>query len=80
MTPAPAAYAASCPVPQRNPKKQRTCGPRPARPKGLRIRYAAAGTKVLFMDGQVEFLRYPNDWPVCRAFPQMMDMANAMLS
>jgi len=32
------------------------------------------GGNVLYMDGHVTFLRYPSDWPVCRAYVAMMDM------
>ena len=31
------------------------------------------GGNVLYMDGHVSFLRYPSEWPVSRAMPQMMD-------
>ncbi len=31
------------------------------------------GGNVLYMDGHVSFLRYPSEWPVCRAMPQLMD-------
>jgi prepilin-type N-terminal cleavage/methylation domain-containing protein/prepilin-type processing-associated H-X9-DG protein len=31
------------------------------------------GGNVLYMDGHVSFLKYPSEWPVCRAMPQMMD-------
>ncbi len=31
------------------------------------------GGNVLYMDGHVTFLKYPTEWPVCRAMPQMMD-------
>ena len=30
------------------------------------------GGNVLYLDGHVTFLRYPSEWPVCRAMPQMM--------
>ena len=37
------------------------------------------GGNVLYMDGHVEFLKYPTEWPVCKAYPQMMDtMAEAL--
>ena len=32
------------------------------------------GGNVLYMDGHVNFLRYPSEWPVCRAMPQLMDL------
>ena len=31
------------------------------------------GGNVLYMDGHVEFLRYPSEWPVSRAMPTLMD-------
>lgn len=31
------------------------------------------GGNVLYMDGHVSFLKYPSEWPVCRAMPQLMD-------
>ena len=31
------------------------------------------GGNVLYMDGHVSFLRYPSEWPVCKAMPQLMD-------
>jgi len=31
------------------------------------------GGNVLYMDGHVSFLRYPSEWPVSRAMPQLMD-------
>ena len=31
------------------------------------------GGNVLYMDGHVSFLKYPSDWPVCKAMPQLMD-------
>ncbi len=38
------------------------------------------GGNVLYMDGHVEFLRYPSEWPICKAYPQMMDMLAATLT
>ncbi len=38
------------------------------------------GSNVLYMDGHVEFLRYSSDWPVCRAFSDMMTYVNDMLN
>jgi prepilin-type N-terminal cleavage/methylation domain-containing protein/prepilin-type processing-associated H-X9-DG protein len=32
------------------------------------------GGNVLYMDGHVEFLRYPSEWPVCVAFVEMMNL------
>ena len=37
------------------------------------------GSNVLFMDGHVLFLRYPSEWPICKAYPQMMDMMSATM-
>ena len=37
------------------------------------------GGNVLYMDGHVQFVRYPSEWPVCRAYVQMMDMMAAAL-
>ncbi len=31
------------------------------------------GANVLYMDGHVTFVKYPTEWPVCRAMPQLMD-------
>ncbi|HQE84749.1 MAG TPA: DUF1559 domain-containing protein [Candidatus Hydrogenedentes bacterium] len=31
------------------------------------------GSNVLYMDGHVEFLRYPGEWPVCKAYVAMMN-------
>jgi prepilin-type processing-associated H-X9-DG protein len=38
------------------------------------------GGNVLYMDGHVVFVRYPGEWPICRAFPQMMDTMKATLN
>ncbi len=37
------------------------------------------GGNVLYMDGHVSFVRYPSEWPVCRAYPQMMDQMASIL-
>ncbi|MCP4643076.1 MAG: DUF1559 domain-containing protein, partial [bacterium] len=37
------------------------------------------GGNVLYMDGHVKFLRYPGEWPVCRAYVTMMDQMAAVL-
>lgn len=37
------------------------------------------GGNVLYMDAHVSFLKYPSQWPVCRAYPQMMDQMAAAL-
>ena len=31
------------------------------------------GSNVLYMDGHVEFIRYPSEWPICKAYVAMMD-------
>jgi len=41
--------------------------------------HVPGGGNVLFMDGHVEFLRYPSEWPICRAYPQMMDLLNLFI-
>ena len=41
--------------------------------------HVPGGANVLYMDGHVEFLRYPSDWPVCRAMADMMTMMDTML-
>lgn len=37
------------------------------------------GSNVLYMDGHVQFIRYPSEWPICRAFVNMMDMVTSVL-
>ena len=37
------------------------------------------GGNVLYMDGHVTFVRYPGEWPVCRAYVAMMDTVSAAL-
>jgi prepilin-type N-terminal cleavage/methylation domain-containing protein/prepilin-type processing-associated H-X9-DG protein len=37
------------------------------------------GGNVLYMDGHVSFVRYPTEWPVCRAYVRMMDLMSATL-
>jgi prepilin-type N-terminal cleavage/methylation domain-containing protein/prepilin-type processing-associated H-X9-DG protein len=32
------------------------------------------GGNVLYMDGHVSFIKYPGEWPVCRAYVAMMDL------
>ncbi|HOF41293.1 MAG TPA: DUF1559 domain-containing protein [Candidatus Hydrogenedentes bacterium] len=32
------------------------------------------GSNVLYMDGHVEFVRFPSEWPVCKAYVAMMDL------
>ena len=41
--------------------------------------HVPGGSNVLYMDGHVKFLRYPSDWPVCRAFADMMTLMDLML-
>jgi len=38
------------------------------------------GGNVLFMDGHVEFIKYPSEWPVCKTYVLMMDLMSAMLT
>ena len=38
------------------------------------------GGNVLYMDGHVEFMRYPGEWPVCKAYVRMMDTLSAVLN
>ncbi len=35
--------------------------------------HVPGGGNVLYMDGHVEFVRYPSEWPVCKAYVRMMD-------
>ena len=37
------------------------------------------GGNVLFMDGHVEFQRYPSEWPTCRAYNEMKTLLQAVL-
>ena len=37
------------------------------------------GGNVLYMDGHVKFVRYPGEWPVCRAYVEMMDLMSTLL-
>ncbi|MEA3364524.1 MAG: DUF1559 domain-containing protein [Candidatus Hydrogenedentes bacterium] len=37
------------------------------------------GSNVLYMDGHVEFIRYPGEWPICRAYVEMMNMMAAVI-
>jgi prepilin-type N-terminal cleavage/methylation domain-containing protein/prepilin-type processing-associated H-X9-DG protein len=37
------------------------------------------GSNVLYMDGHVEFIRYPSEWPVCKAYVAMMDQLSALM-
>jgi len=37
------------------------------------------GGNVLYMDGHVEFVKYPGDWPICKVFVHMMNLINEML-
>jgi prepilin-type processing-associated H-X9-DG protein len=42
--------------------------------------HVPGGGNVLFMDGHVEFIKYPSSWPVCVAYVTMMEMMEAMLN
>jgi prepilin-type processing-associated H-X9-DG protein len=35
--------------------------------------HVPGGGNVLFMDGHVEFIKYPGDYPVCRTWASFMD-------
>lgn len=37
------------------------------------------GSNVLYMDGHVEFMRFPGEWPICKAYVAMMDMLAAII-
>jgi prepilin-type N-terminal cleavage/methylation domain-containing protein/prepilin-type processing-associated H-X9-DG protein len=41
--------------------------------------HVPGGSNVLFMDGHVEFLRYPSEWPICRAYVEMMNQLAAVI-
>jgi len=34
------------------------------------------GANILYMDGHVEFIKYPGEWPVCRAFAALTTFVN----
>ncbi len=38
------------------------------------------GGNVLYMDGHVEFMRYPGQWPVCNAYVRLMATLSAVLN
>jgi len=38
------------------------------------------GSNVLYMDGHVEFIRYPSEWPVCKAYVAMMNALATVIS
>ncbi|HOF38451.1 MAG TPA: hypothetical protein PLD73_00130 [Candidatus Hydrogenedentes bacterium] len=42
--------------------------------------HVPGGGNVLYMDGHVEFVRYPSEWPVCKAYVRMMDTLSAILN
>ncbi len=37
------------------------------------------GSNVLYMDGHVEFMRFPGEWPICKAYVAMMNMLAAII-
>ena len=37
------------------------------------------GSNVLYMDGHVEFMRFPGEWPICKAYVAMMNMLAAIV-
>ncbi|HEX71887.1 MAG TPA: hypothetical protein ENN65_01015, partial [Candidatus Hydrogenedentes bacterium] len=41
--------------------------------------HVPGGGNILFMDGHVEFLRYPGRWPVCKAYVLLMDLMSAAI-
>ncbi len=41
--------------------------------------HVPGGGNVLYMDGHVEFVRYPGEWPVCKAYVGMMDFLAVQL-
>jgi len=38
--------------------------------------HVPGGANVLYMDGHVEWVKYPGDWPVCRAFAALVTFVN----
>lgn len=38
--------------------------------------HVPGGANVLYMDGHVEFIKYPGEWPVCRAFAALVTFVN----
>jgi prepilin-type N-terminal cleavage/methylation domain-containing protein/prepilin-type processing-associated H-X9-DG protein len=38
------------------------------------------GGNVLFMDGHVEFIKYPSEWPVCRGYVAMLNFLSEALT
>ena len=41
----------------------------------MQFNHVPAGANVLYMDGHVEFLRYPNAWPVSPLFAAVIGSA-----
>ena len=41
--------------------------------------HVPGGGNVLYMDGHVSFIRYPGEWPVCKAKVQMKNLLITML-
>ena len=37
------------------------------------------GSNVLYMDGHVQFVRFPGEWPVCKAYVQMMNLLAVLM-
>ncbi len=53
----------------------------PSHHDGIEFAYFShvpGGGNVLFMDGHVEFIRYPGTWPVSTTMPQMMDLFDSL--
>jgi len=40
--------------------------------------HVPGGANVLYMDGHVEWIKYPGEWPVCRAFAALVTAVNNM--
>ena len=44
--------------------------------KSSDFNHVPGGANVLYMDGHVEFVKYPGEWPVCRAFAALVTWVN----
>lgn len=42
--------------------------------------HVPGGGNVLYMDGHVSFVRYPGEWPVCKAYVELMNTMDAVLN
>jgi len=45
---------------------------------GSYFSHIPGGSNVLYMDGHVSFVKYPSEWPVCKAFVTLMDTVSAL--